>query len=130
MIALRAKPAYTMEQLIDKAITSVQLTGLYPTALLEWNAFDVPNQTWPMLKAHFTEAYDLLLTTGGGTAAQAGYHGANNTCDDDDDSLASINTSITNMQLANNANAQVLNDNVSAITAETRDLRAALMATQ
>ena len=32
---LRAKPAITMEQLIDKAVTGVQLTGLYPTAMLE-----------------------------------------------------------------------------------------------
>ena len=62
VIALRAKPAYTVEQLIDKAVTSVQLTGLYPTALLEWNGFAEENKTWPEMKSHFTEVYDLLLT--------------------------------------------------------------------
>ena len=124
VIALRAKPAYTVEQLVDKAVTSVQLTGLYPTALLEWNGFAEDNKTWPEMKSHFTEAYDLLLTTGGGTAGAAGYHGANYTADNDDDSMTSITASITNMHIANNANAQAINDNMSTITAETRELRA------
>ena len=125
VIALRAKPAYTVEQLINKAVTSAQLTGLYPTALLEWNGFATENKTWPELKKHFTEAYDLLLTTGGGTSGSAGYHGANAaTTEEDDDSMTSITTSIANMHIANNANAQVINDNMSSITAETRELRA------
>ena len=59
--ALWEKLAITMEQLIDKVVTGVQLTGLYPTALLEWNGFDDDNQTWPELKPHFTEAYNLLI---------------------------------------------------------------------
>lgn len=110
--------------MIDKAVTSVQLTGLYPTALLEWNGFTEENKTWPGLKTHFTEAYDLLLTTGGGTTGAAGYQGANHTTEDDDDSITSITASITNMHIANNANAQAINDNMSTITAETRELRA------
>mmetsp|Transcript_29745 Transcript_29745/g.64078 ORF Transcript_29745/g.64078 Transcript_29745/m.64078 type:complete len:236 (+) Transcript_29745:251-958(+) len=61
--ALCAKPAYTTEQLIDKTIMSIQLTGLYPTALLEWNRFKNDNKTWLELKLHFTEAYNLLITT-------------------------------------------------------------------
>ena len=60
-----------MDQLIDKAVTWVQLTGLYLTALLAWNGFDVANQTWPQLQSHFTEAYDLLISSGSGTAAAA-----------------------------------------------------------
>jgi len=28
-----------MEQIIDKAIVTIQLMGLYKTALLEWNGF-------------------------------------------------------------------------------------------
>jgi hypothetical protein len=125
VIALRAKPAYTVEQLIDKAVTSVQLTGLYPTALLEWNGFAEENKTWPELKLHFTEAYDLLLITRGGTAGAAGYHSANTTTtEEDDDSMTSITVSIANMHIANNANAQVINDNRSSITAKTPKLRA------
>jgi len=118
--ALRAKPAITMEQLIDKAVTGVQLTGLYPTVLLEWNGFDDANQTWPELKSHFTEAYNLLISSGGGTAAAAGYHGANNANEADDDSFNSIQASLTNIQMANNANAQSLQDGMSAISARTQ----------
>ena len=47
-----------MEQVIDKAKTIVQTTGRYPTAMLEWNAFDAANRTWPNFKAHFIEAYN------------------------------------------------------------------------
>ena len=85
--ALRAKPAITMEQLIDKAVTGLQLTGLYPTAMLEWNEFEAANQTWPRLKSHFSEVYDLLISSGGGTAGTAGYHGVNSANETDDDSL-------------------------------------------
>ena len=58
----------------------------------------------------------------------AGYHGAANVMDND--SLGSITQSIANMQMANNANVQVLNENISTITAETRDLRSTLAAAQ
>ena len=33
-------PAYTAEQMVDKALTAIQLTCLFPTAILEWNGFD------------------------------------------------------------------------------------------
>ena len=57
-----------------------------------------------------------------------GYHGAANVVDND--SLGSITQSITNMQMAKNANVQVLNKNISTITAETRNLRSTLAAAQ
>ena len=47
----------------------------------------------------------------------------------DNDSLGSITNSITQMQMANNANMQVLNENISTITVETRDLCSMIMAT-
>ena len=28
-------PAYTLEQMVDKALTAIQTTGLFPTAILE-----------------------------------------------------------------------------------------------
>ena len=43
MVALMAKPAYTMDQMVDKALIAVQRTGLYATAILEWNVVDVMN---------------------------------------------------------------------------------------
>ena len=129
------QPPFTMEQMIYKAKTAVMRTGLYPTAMLEWNNFLPANQTWPELKLHFTEAYDLRIRTGGGgTTGANGYHAGFNAYDDDDDSLASIQASIHNqmqsLQLANNATSQATNDSISALTAETRQLSAALLATQ
>ena len=55
--SIMAKPPYTMEELIDKAILAIQHTGLYKTALLEWAGFDEENKTWQQLKLHFEEAY-------------------------------------------------------------------------
>ena len=124
-----------MEQMIYKAKTAVMRTGLYPMAMLEWNNFLAANQTWPEFKLHFTEVYDMRIRTGGGgTTGTNGYHAGFNACDDDDDSLASIQASIHNqiqsLQLANNSTSQATNDSISALTAETRQLSAALLATQ
>ena len=33
------KPAYTLEQMIDKALTLIKATGLYTHATLEWQGF-------------------------------------------------------------------------------------------
>ena len=35
VLSVAAKPTYIQEQMIDKAITAIQRTGLYPTAILE-----------------------------------------------------------------------------------------------
>ena len=58
-----------MEQMVDKAITAIIETGLYQTAILEWNGFAEADKTWPQLRVHFTEAYDLLQRSGAGTAS-------------------------------------------------------------
>ena len=34
VLSVAAKPAYTQEKMIDKALTAIQRTGLYPTAIL------------------------------------------------------------------------------------------------
>ena len=47
--------------MIDKALMAFQSTGLYATAVIEWNGFDANNQTWAKFKAHFSEAYDVRL---------------------------------------------------------------------
>ena len=64
---IQAKPPYTQEQLIDKAIMAIQRTGLYETALLEWQGFDEVNKTWQQLKLHFEEAYEIRLASGRGS---------------------------------------------------------------
>ena len=84
------KPAYTMEQLIDKdkAIVAIQKTKLYETALLEWEALNEINKTWNELKAHFTKAYE----SGTGTASFHGY--VNNAeAEEDDASVVTIQES-------------------------------------
>ena len=131
--AIMMKPAFTEEQLIDKAKSAVQRTGLYSTAMLEWNAFEPAQHDWQTFKQHFAEAYDNKIRTGAGTTTDGNYHGmysAEEQGDDDDDSLASIIQSVNHMQLANNTQAQATADSISALTAETRTLHAALVATQ
>ena len=109
IIALTAKPAYTQDQMIDKGLTAIQVTGLYSTAVLEWTGFDEANMTWAEFKSHMSEAYDIRLQSGAGAVNI--YHGAANATDGaDDDSLGSITQSLTNMHMAHNANAQQVAD--------------------
>ena len=45
ILALRNNPAYTTKQILDKAKTAVEQTGLFSTALLEWNGADKTDKT-------------------------------------------------------------------------------------
>lgn len=107
--ALIASPPYTMEQMIIRAITSIQLTGLYSQALIEWNQLPPANQTWDNLKSHFTAAYIAREQSGTGTTGNNGYHMAANAIAHDD-TMANIETALThelsNMHVANNAQHQ------------------------
>ena len=98
---------------MDKVLIAVQHTGLYATVILEWNAVDVMNQTWPDFKMHFTEAYDLRIHSGAGTAGTMGSHGGNNATGADNVSWSSINEGLMaqmqQVQLANNTSAQATN---------------------
>ena len=53
VLSVAAKPEYTQDQMIDKAITAIQRTGLYPTAILEYQAFATENKNWAEFKNHF-----------------------------------------------------------------------------
>ena len=128
VVAMITHPPYTQEQMIDKALIAIQLTGAYEIATQEWAGFAANAKTWHQLKAHSTEAYNIRLSSGLGTAGMAGYHGTANAMDDN--SLGSITQSISNTQIVNNANVQVLNENISTITAETRNLSSTLAAAQ
>lgn len=109
LFAKVSKLEYTIAQMIDKGFMAIQNTGLYKTAVLKWNRFPEEYQTWPELKSHFEEAYEVCLNTTGGTARSNRY--VNNTeTIDDDDSISSIQNSLCNIHLANNANYQALQD--------------------
>ena len=43
VLSVTAKPAYNQEQMINKALTAIQRTGLYTTDILEYQAF--PTET-------------------------------------------------------------------------------------
>ena len=90
--AIASPPPYTEAQMVGKALDAIRKTGLYETAVVEWQGFDEANKNWPQLKAHFEEAYEIRLGSGVGTSRTLEY--VNNATDNDDDSLASINQSI------------------------------------
>jgi hypothetical protein len=129
VFAIQNKPPFTLDQMIDKALIAIQLTGLYERALLEWQDFLDENKTWAQLKLHFEEAYELRLASGQGTAGMHGYvnHAADET---DDDSITTIQDSLQSIQLANNANFLAMQDNLQAARAETASLRAELQSAQ
>ena len=128
VMAIMQPPAYTSEQMIDKAKTAIQTTGLFPTAILEWNGFLAGNQTWPEFKAHFQDAYEIHLQSGG-TNVNNPYHGAANIFEGDDD-IEEINESITNIHLAHNANTEATNTEMAALRSEVVATRQAIVATQ
>jgi hypothetical protein len=124
--AVIASPPYTMEQMINRAIMAIQLTGLYSQALIDWNAMAPAARTWDALKSHFTTAYIVRITSGTGTTASNGYHGAANAVDNDDtlnNIESTLNHELSNLHLANNANHQ-------STLASIAELRAALATTQ
>ncbi len=124
--ALIASPPYTMEQMSTRAITSIQLTGLYSQALIEWKMIPAANQTWDHLKSHFTTAYIAREQSGTGTMTTAGYHVANNAIANDDalnNIESTLNHELANLHVANNAHHQ------STLTS-IADLRTALTAAQ
>jgi hypothetical protein len=121
------KPAYTLEQMIDKALTSIKATGLYVHATLEWQGFLDVNQTWPEFKNHFVEAYDAWLANGVGNDVSSGYQGAHAARKEDDGSIISLVEGVTSqllrVQLANNASAQATNDVVTQLAGQVAQLQ-------
>lgn len=124
--AIIASPPYTMEQMMIRAITSIQLTGLYSQALIEWNQIPTANQTWDRLKTHFTAAYIAREQSGTGTTGNNGYHIAANAIAHDD-TMANLETTLahelSNLHVANNAQHQ-------STLASIAELRNALAAAQ
>ncbi len=119
--AIIATPPFTLDQMMSRAIMSIQLTGLYSQALIDWNAIAPATRTWDLLKSHFTTTYITGLTSGTGTTATNGYHGAANTIDNDDalnNIETTLNHELSNLQSANNAHHQSTAASVAALRAD------------
>ena len=93
-----------------------------------WNQLDDAVETWRNFKLPFIEAYGARLDSDP-TTAVAGYHGAA-TMLKGDNSLGSNASSISQMQLANNANTKAMVNSILLIMALINELRQALLATQ
>lgn len=107
--AIIATPPYTMAQMMDMAIMTLQITGLYSVALTEWERTPPIDKTWDALKSHFAAAYNLRLISGTTTAGHAGYHSASNVIETDDtlnNIEQTLNNELSSLHLANNANHQ------------------------
>ena len=126
VMATSNPPPYTTDQMINKGITAIEVTGIFTTALLEWNGIDLIDQDWATLKHHFGEAYEIYITTG--NVGNNPYVGrANNTeviDEEDDNSVLTITNAVGNMQMANNANSQAVREDVTALRSEIGFLRA------
>ena len=130
--ALAHPPAFTEAQMIQKAITSVEQSGLFPTALLEWNGFQPPNNDWANLRSHFGEAYQLLITSGPqGRKLMSGFIGNTQGITDqdgEDDDLTIITNALGEVTLSNNAAAQVVSEQMASLNREMAAMRAAFAA--
>jgi hypothetical protein len=123
MMSILARVPYTNAQILDKALTKVQVTNQYRNALVDWAlavADDPNNNNWDAFKDHFIQAY--TANQAALTVTQGGYHGAAHATDEypDDDSLESIQASLASLQMANNASVQATNDQLSSLTANTQ----------
>ena len=96
--------------MMDKALTAIQRTGLYPTAILEYQAFQTENKNRAEFKNNFAEAYMIRLQSG-----QSGvnpYHGASNAYENDDnDSITTLHNTLANLTHASNTNTTELKKN-------------------
>ena len=111
VLSVDEKPANTQDHMIDKAVTAIQHTGLYTTAILEYQSFSTENKNWAELKNHFAEAYIVRLQSGqiGGNP----YHGSDKVYKKyDNDSITTLHNTLSNLTHASNANTTELNKKI------------------
>ena len=100
--------------MIDKALPAIQRMGLYPTAILEYQAFPAENKNRAEFKNHLAEVYMARLQSGksGGNL----YHGAANAYENsDNDSITTLHNTLANLTHESNANKNELNKNISSM---------------
>ena len=115
--------------MVDKALTAIQRTGLFPTAILEWNGFTEENQNWPDFKSYFQEGYELYLQSDRFNDNNP-YHGVVNAFTDGNGSIEEINESITNIHHAHNTNTEATSAEMVVLESEVAATRQAMVATQ
>ena len=118
--AMIASPPYTTEQMIIRAITSIQLTGLYSQALIEWNALPEADKTWDRLKQHFTVAYIAREQSGTGTTSANGYHMAANVVATDD-ALSKVATTFAKSVTERNNNDEKAFKSLSSQSSDVKE---------
>ena len=74
------------------------------------------------LKEHMIQAFELRLQMGTAGGQNTAHNTAYNTAGNN--SMGTITESLNNMQLANNATATAINDNMLVITRKTAELQA------
>ena len=82
---------------------------------------DPNNQTYATLKEYMLQVFELRLQMGAPGEQNTSYNATYTSTDND--SIGTITESIQNMQMANNAAAHSINENMSTITCENTDLR-------
>ena len=114
MLAIAHPPAYTEDQMVGKALTSVETCGLFQMALLEWNGFAPGNRNWAEFKVHFSEAYQIPITAGGGVQMHGLPLAGNmediqdNQADGDDSSIMTMVEQMNQIQMQSTATHQAL----------------------
>ena len=83
MVAMPTKPAYTTDQLIDKAYMAILQTGLYKTPCAEYKVMEPKNQTYATLKEHMMQAFELRLQMGTSVDQNTAFNEMYNTTTDD-----------------------------------------------
>ena len=106
--------------MIDKSLTAIERTGLYPTAILEYQAFATKNKNWAEFKTHFAEAYMVRLQSG--QSGDNPYHIDANVYEDDNDRITMLHNTLANLNHASNANTSELNKKISSMAQEMTSL--------
>ena len=122
ILVTKHPPAYTVDQIVGKAKTATEQCGLFPQALLKFNAFLDEHKDWANMKYYFGEAYKNLITTSTGICVRGTIANIQE-LEDDDDSLGTITDAMSIMQMSNNANAQHVRSNVSVLHQELAMMR-------
>ena len=109
-------PAYTEDQLVDKALLAIKKCGLFESAVVAWTA--LPDHSWASLKQHFETAVSNRMQSGLGTAGTHNYvANVEEAVEDDDTSIESTQRYLGGIQLANNTNVETMNNNLNQVTA-------------
>ena len=111
-----------MSQMVGKAKTGIEHCGLFPTALLEFNAFDEANKDWGNITSDFGEAYENLIIMGPGIRVPGTIANIQE-LEGKDNSLGTITDAMGSMPMVNNVNTQEIRGDVSALRQELAQMR-------